>query len=78
MSNNDYEGVTIEGKLYQPCKLCLAAFGRVRHTKWRCKECGNYMCMGEHGNFAQGSKGNKKGTCVICGERPDYRKKPEE
>jgi len=54
---------------YHPCKLCLSAFGRVRLTKYYCNECGNYMCMGEHGNFAQGTKG----TCVICGERPDYR-----
>jgi hypothetical protein len=74
MEKKEFEPVIIDGIEYHPCKLCLDAFGRVRLTKYYCDKCGNYMCMGEHGNFAQG----KKGTCVICGERPYYRGKAEE
>jgi len=71
MWEEEYEGIIIDRITYRPCELCLTAFGRVRHTKYYCDKCGNAMCMGEHGNFAQ----SKKGICVICGEQPGYRKK---
>ncbi len=48
-----------------PCRICEAAFSRIRLT-WRyCAKCGQGFCEGEHGNFAIGGRG----MCIICGRR---------
>ena len=50
----------IEDGIGVPCRICCAAFRRIRIT-WRyCAECNRAFCEGEHGNFARGGRG----TCV--------------
>jgi len=48
-----------------PCRICEAAFRRLRLTLQYCNKCGWGFCNGEHGNFAYGG-----GVCVRCGPEP--------
>ena len=51
-----------------PCRICEAAFGRLRQTARYCFTCENAYCEGEHGNFAY-----TQGRCVVCGSHKSYR-----
>lgn len=53
-----------------PCRICEAAFRRLRQTARYCASCENGFCEGEHGNFAYGH-----GKCVVCGAHKDYKTK---
>jgi len=60
--HNDRTKIDDEGHAV-PCRICEAAFRRLRLTKRYCAQCGRGFCEGEHGNFAVG----KRGVCVRCG-----------
>ena len=53
---------------YAPCRICEAAFARLRQTARYCASCENAFCEGEHGNFAYGH-----GKCVVCGSHKTYK-----
>ncbi len=57
----------IESGAAVPCRLCEAAFRRLRLTMRYCAKCRKGFCEGEHGNFAPRGGG---ATCVRCGPQP--------
>ncbi len=64
---NDTDEAKILRDIAVPCRLCEAAFRRLRMTLRFCATCHHGFCEGEHLNFAGGGRGR----CVLDGPKPD-------
>ena len=65
--NNTDEARILEG-VAVPCRICEAAFRRLRLTLRYCATCHKGFCDGEHGNFTGGTgAGIQRGRCIQCG-----------
>ncbi len=62
---NNTDKAKIDSELWVPCRICEAAFRRLRLTARYCIKCEMGFCEGEHGTFA----GNIA-RCIMDGPHP--------